>query len=244
MSCDRSRSHGGMVVAQVPAAGRSLGNSFRGACPMTQVRRRPRWQLAFLVATAGVAFAIGCGDNGANEETSSLSQALPCITCSTARPPPPHDAGLPRDAAAPKDVAIPPPSPPPSGGTFTINALGRMCLDFGAQAAWAPGVPVTLYWCNGSVAQWFDVVEVPGADHDFNLRVGTGVGNDFCIGAQGGPVQGAVLEIEDCNGSAGQQFAFDGDALYAGIIDAPANHVARQWVGGPLNDVTNSHAPM
>ena len=150
-----------------------------------------------------------------------------------------------------------PPPPPSSGGTFSVHALGKMCLDFGGQAYWAPGAPVTLYWCNGTVAQELDVQEVPGAGHDVTLHVGTGLDNNYCIGARGGAaVAGAALEMQVCNGSGAQQFALDGDSIIAGYrpglqrsfaaITFPnaVQPIARQLVAKPLNDVTNAKTPI
>ncbi|HEX6838861.1 MAG TPA: ricin-type beta-trefoil lectin domain protein, partial [Polyangia bacterium] len=154
-------------------------------------------------------------------------------------------------------VAIGIAAPPPAyGGNFTVHALGKMCLDFGGQAWWAPGVPVTLYWCNGTIAQQFNVQEVAGAGHDVTLHVGNGTDNNYCIGARGGQaVAGAVLEMQVCDGSGAQQFALDGDSIIAGnrgvlrspfvsSIRLPPAPIARQLVVKPLNDVTNAKTPM
>jgi len=152
-------------------------------------------------------------------------------------------------------VAPPPPLTPPGAGTFFVHALGHMCLDFGGQAYWAAGAPVTLYWCNGSVAQELDVQEVPNSDHDVTLHVGTGLDNNYCIGARGGqPVAGAVLEMQVCNASEAQEFALDGDTIIAGhrtgltryfsVITSPPRPIARELVAKPLNDVTNAKTPI
>jgi hypothetical protein len=192
--------------------------------------------------TAGSALlvlvAVGCAMEGSNENTGTVSQALPCFTCGTGNPPPPP----PRDAGTPKDTGTTTTPPPPSGGTFTVQALGHMCLDFGGQAYWAVGAPVTLYWCNGTIAQEFDVQEVGG--HDVNLHVGIGTDNDYCIGSRGGPAVGAVLEMETCNGSVGQEFALDGDSIIAGPLASAGGHIARQYVAKPQNDVTNAKTPI
>ena len=148
------------------------------------------------------------------------------------------------------------PQPPAYSGNFTVHALGKMCLDFGGQAFWAPGTPVTLYWCNGTIAQQFNVQEVPGAGHDVTLHVGNG-DNNYCIGARGGQaVAGAVLEMQTCNGSGAQQFALDGDSIIAGYrpdikrtfstIGFPPviQKIERQLVARPLNDVTNAKTPI
>ncbi len=154
---------------------------------------------------------------------------------------------------------------PPADPMFTVKALGRMCLDFGGQAYWAVGSPVTLYWCNGTVAQQVGVREVSGF-HDVTLHVGT----QFCIGARGGaPVAGAPLELQTCNGSDAQEFALDGDSIIAGHrrqlveqravqgaaraaatiggiggiggFDLPIN---REFVVKPQGDVTGAKTPL
>ena len=149
------------------------------------------------------------------------------------------------------------PPPPAYGGNFTVHALGKMCLDFGGQAYWAPGAPVTLYWCNGTIAQQLNVQEVAGAGHDVTLHVGNG-DNNYCIGARGGaPVAGAVLEMQLCNGSAAQEFALDGDSIIAGPRPSIVNELSflgtstdvpqpiqRQLVARPQNDVTNAKTPI
>jgi hypothetical protein len=160
----------------------------------------------------------------------------------------------PTDAASESITIGPPLLTPTSGGTFSVHALGKMCIDFGGQAWWAAGAPVTLYWCNGSIAQTLDVQEVANAGHDVNLHVGTGLDNNYCIGARGGKsVAGAVLEMQVCNGSEGQQFALDGDSIIAGyrfgIPPSPGqpnyiSPIARQLVVRPLNDVTSAKTPL
>ena len=158
---------------------------------------------------------------------------------------------------SPIPIIVGAPPPPAYGGNFTVHALGKMCLDFGGQAWWAPGAPVTLYWCNGTIAQQFNVQEVAGAGHDVTLRVGNGVDNNYCIGARGGKaVAGAVLEMQVCDGSGAQQFALDGDSIIAGVrpemkrsfasigITTTVQPIARQLVAKPLDDVTNAKTPI
>jgi hypothetical protein len=172
--------------------------------------------LAALLPLATTACAMQPSDDGSSE------QSLTCLVCVA-------------NADMSNTLGTPPPPPP----TFSIHALGRMCLDFGGQAYWAPGEPVTLYWCNGTVAQQFNVQEVAGAGHDVTLRAGS-----YCIGAHGGqPVAGAALEMQTCDGSAAQQFALDGDSIMAGPrSDGPT--IARQLVARPRNDVTNAKTPI
>lgn len=129
---------------------------------------------------------------------------------------------------------------PPLVPSFSIHALGNMCLDFGGQAWWAPGEPVTLYWCNGSAAQQLNVQEVPNAGHDVTLHAGS-----YCIGARGGqPVAGAALEMQTCDGSAAQQFALDGDSIMAGTRASGSSVISRQFVAKPQGDVTNAKTPI
>ena len=139
------------------------------------------------------------------------------------------------------------------GGNFTVRALGHMCLDFGGQAYWAPGAPVTLYWCNGTIGQQLNVQEVPNAGHDVTLHLGNG-DNNYCIGARGSgqSTAGAALEIQTCNGSGAQEFALDGDSIIAGFraspsitkLGFPTPTIARNLVAKPLGDVTNAKTPI
>jgi hypothetical protein len=206
-----------------------------------------------------VLVAVGCTMQPADGTLGSLEQAAKCIDCGGG------DTGGGGGTGGTGGgggggggtTTIPAPPPPPvSGGTFTVRALGKMCLDFGGQAWWAPGAPVTLYWCNGTIAQEFDVQEVAGAGHDVTLHVGTGLDNNYCIGARGGqPVAGAVLEMQVCDGSEAQQFALDGDSIIAGprqfltgassFLNPLAVQPIQRWlVAKPLNDVTNAKTPI
>ncbi|MFI5288239.1 MAG: RICIN domain-containing protein, partial [Polyangia bacterium] len=139
-------------------------------------------QMRVMIGWAGASLLVsllaGCAMQ-APDGISSSKQDVTCIGCG--------EVGSPGGTLAPEAPAI------TSGGTFTVHALGNMCLDFGGQAYWAAGAPVTLYWCNGTIAQELDVQEVAGAGHDVTLHVGTGTDNNYCIGARGGqPVAGAV----------------------------------------------------
>jgi hypothetical protein len=202
-----------------------------------------------------VLVAVGCTMQPADGTIGSSEQAATCLECGGTGGT--GGGGTGGSGGGGGTTTVPPPPPPPaSGGTFTIHALGKMCLDFGGQAYWAPGAPVTLYWCNGSIAQELDVQEVAGAGHDVTLHVGTGLDNNYCIGARGGhPVAGAVLEMQVCNGSDAQQFALDGDSIIAGprpgltraslfLNPLAVQPIQRQLVAKPLNDVTNAKTPI
>src|SRR6185312_2258605 len=211
---------------------------------------RMRMNVGISGAAMLVLVAVGCTMQPADGTIGSSEQAAICLECG-------GSGGTGGSGGGGGTTTIPPPPPPPaSGGTFTIHALGKMCLDFGGQAYWAPGAPVTLYWCNGSIAQEFDVQEVAGAGHDVTLHVGTGLDNNYCIGARGGhPAAGAVLEMQVCNGSDAQQFALDGDSIIAGprpgltrssffVNPLAVAPIQRQLVAKPLNDVTNAKTPI
>lgn len=108
------------------------------------------------------------------------------------------------------------------GRSFFVQDLGHRCLDFGAQAAWAVGVPVYTYSCNGSVAQQVTVTELD-ASHDVQLSVNASSGyyssqQLFCIGVRGGVVAvDQPLELQTCNQGWAQRFALDGDAILMGL---------------------------
>ncbi|HXU74464.1 MAG TPA: VCBS repeat-containing protein [Polyangia bacterium] len=211
--------------------------------------KRTEFRISAIAAWLLLTGAAGCSFQPADAGVGSSAQSISCLVCGANA-----DLGT-------GTVGQPPPPPPPSGGTFTVHALGNMCLDFGGQAYWAPGAPVTLYWCNGSIAQEFDVQEVAGAGHDVTLHLGTGTDNNYCIGARGGKaVAGAALEIQVCNGSAAQQFALDGDSIIAGHlpgivfqgglarsflpITSPPQPIVRELVARPLDGVTNAKTPI
>ena len=139
-------------------------------------------------------------------------------------------------------------APPPEGGvqtplaltdrTFYIRGLGDRCFDVGAESGWGVGQKVTIYKCNGSVAQKIRVVEIDAATHDVSLRVS---GAAFCIGvaipagAQLAP--GQPLELQVCNGSAAQRFALDGDSVIMGI-QGNGQRVSREYVIEPADRST------
>jgi hypothetical protein len=133
---------------------------------------------------------------------------------------------------------IGPPAPTFADNTFTVRALGNRCVDFGGQAFWAVGAPVMIYGCNGTVAQQVRVKELD-ATHDVELRV-QGL---YCIGVRGGRVAaGLPLELQACNGSPGQRFAFDGDAIMMGY--QRSGRVTREVVIEPDADGTAQRTPL
>lgn len=125
-----------------------------------------------------------------------------------------------------------------SDRTFAFRGLGNRCWDFGGEQWWAVGVPVYLYTCNGTVAQQIRVKEIDAA-HDVELRVQ----DRFCIGVRGGRVAvGAALELQPCNGSPGQRFALDGDAVMMGTQSS--GNATRDFVIEPLADATPHRTPL
>ena len=117
--------------------------------------------------------------------------------------------------------------------------LGSRCIDFGGEAWWAPGAPVIIYGCNGSVAQQVRIKEIDSASHDVELRVQ----NRFCLGVRGGVVvPGQPMEIQNCNGSPAQRFAIDGDALLVGA--QTSGRVTREYVLEPDGGRTVARTPL
>ncbi|HEX8793095.1 MAG TPA: FG-GAP-like repeat-containing protein [Polyangiaceae bacterium] len=147
----------------------------------------------------------------------------------------------------------PPPITPPTDPAFFLQPLGRMCVDFIYGQI---GTAANLYPCNGTLAQQVGVREF-GNSHDVTLHL-----NGYCVGARGGVAEGAILELQTCDGSEGQEFAYDGDALIAGHRLQPLNQqltlvggggaggiavsppIARQYVIKPQGDVTGARTPM
>jgi hypothetical protein len=118
---------------------------------------------------------------------------------------------------------------------FQVRSYVGKCLSYGAPLQPGAGAqpqtsnsPVYIYDCNGSrpvaqpvivgVAQQVRVVELPASNDRANgvrrprevqLRAG-----DKCIGAAGNfMAPGVPLVLQNCNGSAGQTFALDGDSI-------------------------------
>jgi hypothetical protein len=121
---------------------------------------------------------------------------------------------------------------------FYFHTLGHRCVDFGGQASWNAGAPVYLYSCNGSLAQQVRVKELDST-HDVELRVQS----QFCLGVRGGQVTpGAALELQSCNGSAPQRFAFDGDAILIG--SQPSGAVTREFAIAPQDLRTANRTPL
>jgi hypothetical protein len=98
---------------------------------------------------------------------------------------------------------------------FTVKSVGRKCMDFAPTASQRPGGDVYIWECNGTPAQNVHVVEIDAWTHDVKLMSSYG----YCVGIRGGvATSGAALELQTCSDtSLTQRFAFDGDALYAGI---------------------------
>jgi hypothetical protein len=126
--------------------------------------------------------------------------------------------------------------------SYYVRTLGSRCLDFGGQAWWTVGAPVSLYTCNGTVAQQVRVIELD-ATHDVQLRVPDG---SFCLGVRGNTVTpGAALELEDCAPDANyasQRFALDGDSIMMGAQST--GKVTREFVIEPRNDASPNHTPL
>jgi VCBS repeat protein len=117
---------------------------------------------------------------------------------------------------------------------FYIKALGNRCVDFGPPASWKGGGPVFLYPCNGTISQRIRIKELADGSHDVELRAGSA----FCIGARtaGRPAAGNFLELQPCDNSPRQRFAFDGDAFLIG--QQSRGHSSRQLAMEPYRDFT------
>jgi hypothetical protein len=205
----------------------------------------------------------GCGVQQAFDGPSVTDgvhlQLLPTGTF-TVKPPPPPKPTAPRPPPPPPTSTVPAPPPPitpPTDPAFFVQALGRMCMDFGSGAV---GNEATFQLCNQSLSQQVGVREVTQGGvyvfHDVTFHV-----NGYCVGSRGGVAAGAVLELETCNGSANQEFALDGDSIIAGefpqIESAPAPPpglitglngsadppIARQFVVAPQGNLTSAGTP-
>jgi hypothetical protein len=120
---------------------------------------------------------------------------------------------------------------------FYIQSLGTRCLDVGGAAV---GTPVVLASCNGTGAQQIRIKELDRASHDVELRVGA----PFCLGVRGQQVTlDQPLEVQWCDGSPAQRFAFDGDALLLGTQEAGAR-VNRAYVLEPAQGRTAHGTPL
>jgi len=110
--------------------------------------------------------------------------------------------------------------------TFYAKSYGGRCLDFGAPPQ-VVGSPVFIYDCNRTVAQQVGIQEIAQVEKQAAASVG-GIGGiqplqphavllhagTKCIGSKVNPKSRAlVLELEDCSGSAPQQFLLDGDSI-------------------------------
>jgi len=196
-------------------------------------------------ANIGLAFVFlgGCSAGSIDEPTTSAADEVSAESIAGA------GSNISRSAIGNRRPPPPPPPPitPPTDPAFYIQPLGRMCVDFVYGQL---GTAANLYGCNGTLAQQVGVREV-SPFHDVMLLV-----NGYCVGARGGVAEGAILELETCDGSEGQEFALDGDSIIAGhrpqiqILSpnvgvvgvgggvAYAPPISREYVVKPLNDST------
>jgi hypothetical protein len=123
---------------------------------------------------------------------------------------------------------------------FYVHGLGARCLDVGGKQWWAEHQSVIIYGCNGTLAQQIRVRELDAVTHDISLQL---PGSPFCIGvaipAGRQVTAGQPLELQTCNGTARQRFAFDGDALLIGT--QATGRVTREFVIEPDENSTNAH---
>jgi hypothetical protein len=137
------------------------------------------------------------------------------------------------------NCVLPTPPPGPSDKAFYIKPLGGRCVDFGGEAFWRAGAPVFVHGCNGSAAQHVRIKEIADGTHDVELRVR----DLFCIGTRGGPPSpGRALELQQCNGSAAQRFAIDGDAILMG--SQASGRASREYVIELEQGRTANHTPL
>ena len=133
---------------------------------------------------------------------------------------------------------------------FEIHAIGNRCVDIGA-GTWSAGQPLRLGLCEHSAQQRFRIVEVDPATHDIVIQPAT---SGLCVGVRvppdggivGGPGvtgrsvrPGDVVELQPCNGTGPQHFAFDGDTLLTGLQSA-SGRVTRQFAVEPEGDDTRT----
>lgn len=196
---------------------------------------RPGHPLAVIVCLL-VASACSAGDGAARGVMSSI-----------ALPPGPFHPITPAVPAFPPGQLLQTPT------LFTIRTLGSRCVDAGRRSAWVLGAAVTIRDCDASEGQRILIGELDQATHDVELRVDT-----LCIGVRttGRPVRGrpspeivlapAVgdsVELQECNLSAAQRFALDGDAILVGT-QGNGSRVNRGFVIEPRNGFTASGTPL
>ena len=119
----------------------------------------------------------------------------------------------------------------PGNGTYEIRGIGDKCLDVGG-APFLAGDAVTLYGCNGSIAQQIRLVETAPLSFVYTMQAG-----DKCIAPLGANIRsGTTLVLAVCNGSDAQQWrteketmshvSFTSNANAAMVIDVRGGQTA------------------
>ncbi len=109
---------------------------------------------------------------------------------------------------------------PLSDSNFYVRTLGSRCFSLGNPQAWIAQnhIPVVLRNCAPLLSQRIRVEEIDATTNDILLHP---PGSPLCIGvavpAGEKPAPGQELELQVCDTSGAQRFAFDGDALLVGI---------------------------
>lgn len=173
-----------------------------------------------VVGVAGC-IVVACGGAAEVEEGTGTSESPSSVTAAVA-------------AAAPTgsfDGGIV--LPPLADGEFVIRMSGNRCVDVGASSTWASRPPVTIRACSGGASQRIRVRELPFSSHDIQLMIAS---SGYCI-ASAKPAtvadpRGHRLQVMPCDAaSAGQRFAYDGDAILMGDQTGSAR-VSRSAVVG------------
>ncbi len=121
---------------------------------------------------------------------------------------------------------------------FFFQTLSRRCIEVGGRERMVEHQPVVIDDCTYAASGMIRVRELDAASHDVELSAG-----GLCFGVRGGVVAvGASIELQICNGSMGQRFAVDGDALMMGR--QTGGHVSREYVLEPDRDLTASRTPV
>ncbi len=129
---------------------------------------------------------------------------------------------------------------PLSDSNFYVHALGSRCFSLGNPQAWIAQnhIPVVLRNCAPLLSQRIRVEEIDATTHDILLHP---PGSPLCIGvavpAGEKPAPGQELELQTCDTSGAQRFAFDGDALLVGIQDQGMRN-SRDYVVKPAGSST------
>jgi len=124
---------------------------------------------------------------------------------------------------------------------FVIQRLGDRCLDIATTTRPGPGTALVINSCSGrSKAQRWRIQELDAETHDIRLmHPSTGL----CAGLAKDPARDVAVELQTCDGSQRQRFAFDGDALMAGTSEKLAR-VTRDWALGAYRASTNVGTPV